>query len=322
MQTLLARDAESAPIVTLGGPTRPENRRMMELLRLRVTEIEPEELYRFERVIAVDTQARDLDPSRVGRLAIVDHHPDAGGAAELRDIRPRLAACATMVTEYLRAVDERRIGRGLATALLYGIKTDSDSLTRGVTPADVRAYAFLQARAQLDLVRRIERPMYSVALMRTYGRALASVAVDDAVAAAFAGTLAEPDSHILAELADFCLAVEGVCWAVVGGVVGDDVVLSIRRLAAGADMDDSAGAGALAERLAGENGHGGGHASMARASWPRTSADERLFAPSLEEAAALLLRRVQKELDAMRGGVQDVAPQAQAQAHPHSPHSS
>ncbi len=336
VRILLGRREDDAPIVTLGGATRPENRRMMQLLRLRVTEVTPEELYRFDRLVAVDSQPRGLDPARLGRLAILDHHPlDDGFQPEIADIRPRYAACATLVTEYLRAWDERRIRRDLATALLYGIKTDSDNLTRGVTPADVRAYAFLQQRAELDIIHRIERPMYSQALLHVFGRALAAVAVDNALAATFAGTIAEKDSHIIAELADFCLSLEGVCWAVAGAVVNEEVVLSIRHLAGhgveegkgkgkgkgdnGNDNGDgnedgqgnahghgeSGGAGELARRLAGERGQGGGHATMARATWPRTAADQRLFAPSLEEAARLLLRRVRGDLDAMtaaRGG--------------------
>ncbi len=319
VRALLGRREDNAPIVTLGGATRPENRRMMQLLRLRVTEVTPDELYRFDRMIAVDSQPRGLDPARLRRLAILDHHPlDDGFDAEIADIRPGYAACATLVTEYLRAWDERRIGRDLATALLYGIKTDSDNLTRGVTPADVRAYAFLQQRAELDLIHRIERPMYSQALLHLFGRALAAVAVDNALAATFAGTVAEKDSHVIAELADFCLSIEGVCWAVAGAVVGDDVVLSVRHLGSaaaegngkgkgkgehgnddGSSPNESEGAGALARRLAGEKGQGGGHATMARATWPRTAADQRLFAPSLEEAARLLLRRARGELDAM-----------------------
>lgn len=306
VRALLGRREAAAPIVTMAAATRQENRRMMQLLRLRITEVSADELYRFDRIVVVDSQPRGLDTGRLGRLAVIDHHPaDGGYTAEIADIRPGYAACATIVTEYLRALDDRRIGRDLATALLYGIKTDSDNLTRGVTPADVRAYAFLQARADLQTIHRVERPMFSVSVMRTYGRALAALAVEDAVAATFAGTLAEADSHILAELADLCLSVEGVCWAVVGGVVNDEVVLAVRHLGGelAPEKDAAAvegGAGALAHRLAGEAGQGGGHATMARATWPRTAADQRLFAPSMDEAAKLLLRRVREELHRLK----------------------
>src|SRR5512146_3284050 len=89
IRALLDRPEEQAPIVTLGGAVRPENRRMMQLLNLRVTEVSPEELYRFDRLITVDTQPRGLDAARLGRLAVIDHHPqDEGYTAEVLDIRP------------------------------------------------------------------------------------------------------------------------------------------------------------------------------------------------------------------------------------------
>ncbi|MBX6365722.1 MAG: DHH family phosphoesterase, partial [Gemmatimonadetes bacterium] len=244
VQTLLDRSPETAPIVTLGAPTRPENRRLIELLHLQVTEVPAAELYGFERLVCVDTAPRGLDPERLPRLAVVDHHPPQNGyRAELADVRPDYAAASTIVAEYLQAVDVARVGRGLATALLYGIKTDSDDLTRSVTPADVRAYAFLVARADLALLRRVERPMYSVHLVRAYGRALAGIAVENGVAAVHVGAIDPEAAHTLAELADFCLSVEGVSWVVVAAEVGDDVALTIRHLGAGP------GAGELAAAL-------------------------------------------------------------------------
>ena len=79
----------------------------------------------------------------------------------------------------------------LATALLFGIKTDTDSLTRGVSPADVNAYAFLQERAELTQVRRFERPSYPVETARAYGGALASMVCERDLCAVFLGELAE-----------------------------------------------------------------------------------------------------------------------------------
>ncbi len=105
--------------------------------------------------------------------------------------------------------------------------------------------------------------------------------------------------------------------------MNEQVVLSIRHLAGNGTTEGGSAqrgapgrappaaavdAGALAHRLAGAQGAGGGHATMARATWPRNQADERLFATSLEEAARLLLRRVRKDLDALMGNGSGGAP--------------
>ena len=87
MRALLRRSPDSSPIITLGGMTRPENRRMAELLNMRVTEVTTDELVNLERVVAVDFQPNFRDPKTAPRLAIVDHHPNEDASAEFSDIR-------------------------------------------------------------------------------------------------------------------------------------------------------------------------------------------------------------------------------------------
>jgi nanoRNase/pAp phosphatase (c-di-AMP/oligoRNAs hydrolase) len=257
---LLGGSAERTPIVTLDPMTRPENRRMAELLHIQVTQITREELMRFERVITVDTQPEDLQQNGRPRFAVIDHHPrEAGYVAEFSDIRPEYGATATMLTEYLRAADEKLIGKALATALLFGIRTDTDTLIRGVTAADVAAYAYLQTRADVQLVRRFERPSYSHAAACAFGRALAGAEYDDELIVAHLGELADAESYVLADLADFCLTVENITWVVAAAAVGGDLIFTIRHTGAGA------GAGRLARAIAELGGDGGGHATMARA---------------------------------------------------------
>jgi nanoRNase/pAp phosphatase (c-di-AMP/oligoRNAs hydrolase) len=261
--TLLGGRTERTPIVTLDRMTRPENRRMAELLHIRVTRITLDELRRFDRVITVDTQPRGVQVAGRPRLAVIDHHPrEHNYEAEFIDIRSEYGATASMMTEYLRAVDEKRVGRALATALLFGIKTDTDSLMRGVTPADVAAYAFLQERADLQLVRRFERPSYSADTARAWGAALAGMLHDDELCVAYLGRLDQEQSHVLADLADFCLAIENATWAAAGAVVDENLIITLRHSGRGP------GAGDVARGIAARGGSGGGHASMARVSLP------------------------------------------------------
>lgn len=262
LRVLLRRSADSAPIVTLGTTSRPENRRMAELLHLRVTEVSLEELRRFDRVVVADVQPQDFEGDGP-RFAVIDHHPlDHRYRAEFLDVRPGLGATATMLTQYLRADDEDRIGSAVATALLYGIRTDTDTLSRGVTPYDVEAYAYLQARADRRLLLRFERPTYSLDTAHAIGRALANLQRKDDVAVAYLGILDAEESHTLAGIADFCLAVEQVNWSAACAIVGDTFMMPIRHIG------NALGAGELASRLARAGGSGGGHQSMARVTMP------------------------------------------------------
>jgi nanoRNase/pAp phosphatase (c-di-AMP/oligoRNAs hydrolase) len=293
IRMLLGGDPERTPIVTIDPMTRRENRRMAELLNIRVTRITAAELRRFERVITVDTQPRGVQQDGLPRVAVIDHHPPETDSydADFLDIRPEYGATASIVTEYLRALDEKRIGGKLATALLFGIKTDTDSLTRSVTPADVAAYAFLQARADLQLVRRFERPSYSPAAARCFGRALASIECDNELCVSWLGELDPDESHMLPDFADFCLGIENVTWVAVAAVLEGSLIITLRH--AGGEP----GAGAVARRIAGDAGSGGGHSEMARVNVTLDAAEAVLGSEPGPDAPAALVRLMRRVLD-------------------------
>lgn len=291
---LLGGASDRHPIVTFSQMTRPENRRMADLLHIRVTEITEAELCTFERVITVDTQPRGLQRDGRPRFAVIDHHPpEQSYSADFLDIRPEYGAAATMVTEYLRASAQGRVGRSLATALLFGIRTDTDSLTRGVTPADVDAFAWLQEQADLQLVRRLQRPSYAPETARAFGRALHTASIDDDLCVAHLGELVHEQAHVLADLADFCLTIESITWAAVSALLDGEFVITLRHMGTGP------GAGDLARILAGEEGSGGGHASMGRVVLPPDAAQQRLGSAADEETPAAVRRLVLAALEEM-----------------------
>ena len=259
LRRLLHREEEASPIISLGEVTRPENRRMAEMLGLQVVRVSPTELNGLKKVIAVDTQPEPSESEVRTRYAVIDHHPvRKGWTADFTDIRPLMGAAATMVTQYLRVTGEGLVTPKLATALLYGIRTDTDLLRRGTTPEDVEAYAFLQGIADHELLRKIGRPAFSERGIRALGRAVAGLEVDGHVAVAYAGRLDDPSSHVLPTLADFLLTIQGVSWSAAAGLIEDRMAMNIRR------VGGTTGAGALARELAEEPGAGGGHHAMAR----------------------------------------------------------
>ncbi|MGH7481145.1 MAG: DHH family phosphoesterase [Longimicrobiales bacterium] len=293
VRVLLRRQQDDTPIVTLGGVTRPENRRMVELLRLRITTVSEAELAAFERIVVVDMQPimlHGVEP----RIAVIDHHPVVGGyLAEFADIRPRYGATATMMTEYIRADDERRVRKRVATALLYGIKTDTASLSRGVTAADVTAYAFLQGRSDAELLHRIERPGFDLGTVRDFGRALEGMTLDGDLAIALMGAIPPENAHILANLGDFLIGMQGVRWAAAGGVVDDRLVLKLRH------VGSRPGAGELATALARRGGTGGGHITMAQVILPLDAGTFEVGSPA-EDATRRVLDMIRSALDEIR----------------------
>ncbi|MGH7460724.1 MAG: DHH family phosphoesterase [Longimicrobiales bacterium] len=295
IRVVLQRRPNETPVVTLDEMTRPENRRMAELLDIQVIQVTSAELNAFAGIICVDMQPRGIVTTEDLRVAIIDHHPyEYEGIVQCLDVRPHYGATATILTEYLRAEDERRINKWLATGLVYAIKTDTDNLARGVSAADVSAYTFLLERIDAPLLRRIERPALSADTARAFGQAVAGLLFLDDLAVAYLGKLPADQSHILADVADFCLAIEEATWAAAGAIVEGNLVINLRHLGG------APGAGSLARALSLAGGSGGGHAAMARAVLPLVNEWGALSDAPHHIACKLLLERLAAELEHIR----------------------
>ena len=159
---------------------------------------------------------------------VIDHHPEETPVrARLKDIRPSYGATATILTEYLRAIDAKLTQR-LATALLYGIKADTQHLERGATRADIDAFAYVHAHANHSALRRIERPALPPEAFDLLAVAIARRHVAHGVVFSHLGPVAYPE--LVAQFADLFLQVEGVEWSVVSGTVSGELHVSVRNV--------------------------------------------------------------------------------------------
>ena len=87
------------------------------------------------------------------------------------DIRPHLGATSTMVTGYLLEQD-LAVSRILATALLYGIESETTGYPREASPADDGALVWLFPRADKDLLARIRNPKLPRSYFATFEHAM------------------------------------------------------------------------------------------------------------------------------------------------------
>ncbi len=261
LRHLLARNRSSTPIATFGKVTRPENLAMTRLLDIQLIEnISAGELEDYDRIACVDTQPSRFKVELPRIDIIIDHHPEAPGCqATFKDIRPSYGATATILTEYLRAKKEK-IAERIATALLYGIRTDTLLLDRGVVESDVEAFTYLYPRANINTIRRIERPELPVNVLDSFSEGLRNRRITDKVIFSHLGKVKRED--VIPQLADFCLQVEGVEWSVVSGIYGGDLILSVRN------VGFVRAAGDIMKEAFAHIGSAGGHRSMAKAVIP------------------------------------------------------
>ncbi len=259
LRTLLGRNKQTAPIGSFGRVTRPENQMMVKLLNIEISRITSRTLKGFDRIAMVDTQPSHLKNKSVRADIIIDHHPTKGSEAFFKDIRAHYGATSTILTEYLTAANIK-ISQRLATALLYGIKTDTLLLDRETIQHDVNAFAMLYQLANRSLIRRMDRPQIPARDVDALSKALKKRRIIQDVCFSHLGELSSAD--LVPHIADFCLEIEGVEWSVVSGTFRNDLVISVRTYGTGKS------AGEAAKTAFGEWGNAGGHRTMAKAIIP------------------------------------------------------
>lgn len=247
-----------------GGIWRAENLALLRYLSLNTRPLSDLDLDRFDRLSMVDAQpgAGNVSFDASVRLdVVIDHHPirRETRSARFTDVRSRYGATSTILYEYLKAA-KIEIPTPVATAMIYGIRSDTQDLGRESTKADVEAFLDLYPRANARAIGRIVQ----APLPRVYFSKLRA-ALDEATVygnriVSFLGHLESPE--MIAEAADLLLRAEEVRWTMTIGVVDDWLHVSIRT------RDRDRHAGRIARNLAGRRGFGGGHQSLAAAQIP------------------------------------------------------
>lgn len=276
---------------------RAENQALVRYLDYPLQRLTGAHLAECHAIALVDTQpgtGNNPWPGNSPPTIVLDHHPwrDATAGATFADVRPDVGSTSTIMLEYLRTA-EIELSPTLATALFYGIKTDTLGLVRGASPADVAAYFSLQPLVDVEALVTIERAQVPEEYFQSLDAALHSAHIYGHVVTSFIGQMRRPD--LAAEMADLLLRLRGVQWVLCIGVYRHELILSLRT------RSGKSGAGQLAQAIVGGQGTAGGHGSMAggqvplQGANPESLADEivgralaRLGVPRESEARSLL----------------------------------
>lgn len=247
-----------------GDISHQENRALVNVLDLDLTSLEgPEEATSFDAIALVDHSLPGVNDQLSEGTPIdivIDHHPSPGPVeARHLDVRSEVGSTSTMLVEYFDALevdfDER-----LATALLFGIRTDTNDFSRGVCQLDFEAAATLLPFVDIGTLDQVERPTISSETLDTLARAIRNRRVKDGVCTTCIGNLRDRDA--LAQAADRLLNLEGVVATLVYGFADETVYLSAR--AHGPTLD----IGETLRDAFDQIGSAGGHARMAGAQIP------------------------------------------------------
>ena len=262
LRTLLRRNRKTTTIGYLGEKiSRPENVAMVELMDIDLQMISHEDIKKFDSIALVDVQPSYFGGEVTGIDSVIDHHPTTPECdARFTEISSEEGATATIMTRFLRAA-QVEISAKLSTALLYGIKTDTMILNRGADLDDLEAFTYLYSQADLGLLRKIEsKNLYSEEI-KHYGEALSKHWINDGIIFMNLGRIEK--EHLIPQVADMGMKVEGVQWSVAFGIIsGSHLIMSVRN------SGSVKSAGRLLFELFDEMGSAGGHRSYAKAVIP------------------------------------------------------
>ena len=265
LKRILARRVESVGLAMVNEISRPDNLAMVRYLRIPVKRLTPPLAAQYDRFALVDSQPHHNPAFKDYKFSVViDHHPknkDFPVQADFQEIRPEYGSNSTILTEYMYNLGLRP-GKLLATALLYGIKTDTQSFERNFCDADVKAFRYLSKFANHLLLRKIARSEFRIDWLKYFSQAFRKMHVLGEGLTVFMGKVDSPD--ILVILADFFLRVHGISWTIISGINENNLVAVFRGDGLRRDM------GKFASTLFSDVGSAGGHKSMARAEIPLT----------------------------------------------------
>lgn len=257
LQYFLKQYGVSSCICHHGNIERTSTEAMVTLLGIDMTRAnELDDITDEDYIITIDSQKGnsnllDLPGEEV---VCIDHHPIFNsGYYRFTDIR-RVGSCSTIIADYYRE-NGIEMPEKVATALLYGLKTDTMDFTRGVTAFDIEIFAYLFGLADNSLIRKLQASTFRYDELDAFIASMVSMKIENGVAYSFIDF--DCTDSFVAIVSDFILSLDTVFFSVVYSSRGSGLKFSVRS------EIDKLDAGVITANALSSVGNGGGHNCMA-----------------------------------------------------------
>jgi nanoRNase/pAp phosphatase (c-di-AMP/oligoRNAs hydrolase) len=229
----------------------PENRALVKEIEMGMLfhhSEDPVDLSTYNYLAFVDSQNTDFPVPIQGDtppiLTFVDHHKETGKVeAEFIDIRENAGSTSSIYAQYLEYCEDLSLQKSsashanIATALMHGIRTDTDHLVLA-SSIDFYAAAYLRQFIDRDLLRTLSKQSVTSRTMEIMQKGLNNKLIRGTFLLAGVGFVREDDRDGIAQTADFLLRHEGIETAIVFGIVNNTIVDgSLRTTSATVDPD-------------------------------------------------------------------------------------
>lgn len=253
---LKAYDVDSV-ICYAGNIEKNSTKHMMEEFGIEAVHIDDlQDMREDDYIVTVDAQKYNSNITDFpgDEVACIDHHPTMIPCLySYSDIRI-CGACASIIASYFKESNVS-LDRNTATALLYGIKMDTDSFNRGVTAFDIEMFSYLHELADNQKVISMYNSNMEIEDLYAYGEAIRNIKIYDNVG--FAKISFDCPDSLVAMISDFILGLDVVDLSVVYATRDGGYKFSVRS------ETEVYHAGIITQKALDGLGGGGGHLCMA-----------------------------------------------------------
>lgn len=226
-----------------GAISHPENKSLVNVLSLTFSGPKDWDESKYDIVGVVDGTPAVVRGVDINPNIIVDHHKvNIEEDDSTFVINKQVGACASLIYEIILDEDltlesDDNIE---ATALLFGIMTDTNNLLTGnVVDIDFKAFSYFREIADIQVVQNVKT--YPIpAYMFEYEGIIANdenTLEEFGTLISFLGSLSSQKKDVLAHLADRMQRKEGIDTTVIMAIVGDYLVASVRSSKVSLDVD-------------------------------------------------------------------------------------
>lgn len=257
IQVFLRAHGVDSVICYAGNIEKNSTKHMMEEFGIEAVHIDDiQDMKESDYIVTIDAQKYNSNITDFpgDEVACIDHHSTIIPCAyKYSDIRI-CGACSSIVASYFKE-SEVSMDVNTATALLYGIKMDTDSFNRGVTAFDIEMFSYLHAYADNKRISALYNNNMEIEDLYAYGEAIRNIKIFDNVG--FASISFDCPDALIAMISDFILGLDVVELSVVYATRDGGYKFSVRN------ETEFYHAGTVTQKALEGIGGGGGHFTMA-----------------------------------------------------------
>jgi nanoRNase/pAp phosphatase (c-di-AMP/oligoRNAs hydrolase) len=237
---------------------RTENREMIRILNLPVHRLRSSDFKRYPHVALVDTQPafgnNSFPDGRKAAIVIDQHFSSTKPLAEFSFIDPTSGATSVILAQALLS-QGLEIPERVATALVYGIISDTMHLSRVEREEVIETYLTLLPLCNMRSLARIQNPPRSPSFFPILARAVNNAILCRRLIVSHIGFVESPD--VVSQIADLLLTNEATNTSFCTGRHGSQLHLSLRV------ASPRSRAGTVLRDVVAQHGQAGGHGRIA-----------------------------------------------------------